>query len=79
MTFHNVIILLRSVVNKYESNYYYNIFLEKGLYKDKFTTWFFKMNVWILQILYFDRIDFSEGTDVNKTGESKESDVSHYW
>ena len=79
MTFHNVIILLRSVVNKYESNYYYNIFLEKDLYKDKFTTWFFKMNVCILQILYFDRIDFSEGTDVNKTGESKESDVCHYW
>ena len=24
-------------------------------------------------MLYFDRIDVSEGTDVNKTGESKES------
>ena len=29
------------------------------------------MNVWILSMLYFDRIDFSEGTDVNKTSESK--------
>ena len=29
-------------------------------------------------MLYFDRIDFSEGTDVNKTSESKESDVCHY-
>ena len=32
LTFHNVIILIKSVVNK-DTNYYYNIFLEKGLYK----------------------------------------------
>ena len=37
MTFH-VIILIKSVVNKNKSNYYYNIFLEKGLYKDKSDT-----------------------------------------
>ena len=35
LTFHNVIILLKSVVNKCKNNYYYNIFLEKGSYKDK--------------------------------------------
>ena len=29
----NVMILIKSVVNKDKSNYYYNIFLEKGLYK----------------------------------------------
>ena len=34
LTFHNVIILIKSVVNKNE-NYYYNIFLEKSLYEDK--------------------------------------------
>ena len=31
LTFH-VIILLKSVFNKDKNNYYYNIFLEKGLY-----------------------------------------------
>ena len=28
---------------------------------------------------YYDRIDVSEGTDVNKTSASKECDVCHYW
>ena len=32
LTFHNVIILIKSVF-KYKNNYYYNIFLENGLYK----------------------------------------------
>ena len=30
LTFHNVIVLIKSVFNKNENNYYYNIFLEKG-------------------------------------------------
>ena len=34
-TFYNVIILIMSVVNKNKNEYYYNIFLEKGFYKDK--------------------------------------------
>ena len=38
LTFHNVIILIKSVVNKDRNNYYYSIFLEKSLYKDKFDT-----------------------------------------
>ena len=29
-------------------------------------------------MLYFDRTDVSEGIDVNKTNESKESDICHY-
>ena len=29
-------------------------------------------------MLYFDRIDVSEGIDVNKTSASKESDFCHY-
>ena len=32
LIFHNVIILIKSVVNKNKNKYYYNIFLEKGLY-----------------------------------------------
>ena len=38
LTFHDVIILIKSVVNNDKNNYYYNIFLEKGLYKDKSNT-----------------------------------------
>ena len=30
-------------------------------------------------MLYFDRIDVSEGIEVNKTKESKECDNCHYW
>ena len=28
---------------------------------------------------YFDGIDVSKGTDVNKTSASKEFDICHYW
>ena len=38
LTFHNVITLIQSVVNKNRNNYYYNIFLEKGSFKDKSDT-----------------------------------------
>ena len=37
LTFH-VITLIKSVVNQNEHNYYYNIFLEKGSYKDNLNT-----------------------------------------
>ena len=30
-------------------------------------------------MLEYDRIDISEGIDVNKTSLSKECDISHYW
>ena len=30
-------------------------------------------------MLYYDRIDVSEGIDVSKTSASKECDVCHYW
>ena len=32
-----------------------------------------------IKILYYDRIEVSEGTDVNKTSKSKECDICHYW
>ena len=41
LTFNNVIILIKSVFNKNKNSYYYNIFLEKGLYKDKSDKRFF--------------------------------------
>ena len=30
-------------------------------------------------MLYFNRTDVSEGTDINKTSASKECDIYHYW
>ena len=30
-------------------------------------------------MLYYDRIDASEGIDINKTSASKECDICHYW
>ena len=30
-------------------------------------------------MLYFNRIDVSEGIDINKTSSSKESDIYNYW
>ena len=30
-------------------------------------------------MLYYDRIDISEGIDVNKTSESKKCDICQYW
>ena len=48
-------------------------FQKKGLYKEKSNTEFFFFNEWyILQIPYFDRIDVSEGIEVNKTSATKE-------
>ena len=32
-----------------------------------------------LEILYFDRINVSEGIDVNKNSESKQCYTYHYW
>ena len=30
-------------------------------------------------MLYYDTVDVCEGIGINKTGESKECDVCHYW
>ena len=48
LAFYDLIILIKSVANKSKIEYYYNIFLEKGSYKDKSDTRHFKMNVRIL-------------------------------
>ena len=37
------------------------------------------MEVCILQMVDFDRINIAEGIHVNKTSESKECDICHYW
>ena len=48
LSFYNVTIFLKSVVNKNKNEYYYNIFLGKGLFKDKSNTEYFQMNACIL-------------------------------
>ena len=30
-------------------------------------------------MLHYDRIDISEGIDIDKTNKSKECDICHYW
>ena len=47
LTFNNVIMLIKSVVNKNKNGYYHNIFLEKGLDENKYNTYFLKINVCI--------------------------------
>ena len=32
-----------------------------------------------MKMICYDRIEVSEGTDVNETSTSKECDASHYW
>ena len=41
LTCHNAVICIKSVVDKNKDNYYYNVLLEKGLYKVKFCTQYF--------------------------------------
>ena len=41
LTFHNIVILIKSVVNKYKNEYYFHILLEKGSCKDKSDTKYF--------------------------------------
>ena len=45
LTFHNAIILIKSIVSDNKYDYYYNIFFKKGLYKDKSNIQNFQINV----------------------------------
>ena len=40
LTLHNVVILIKPVFDKDKNNYYYNIFLEKGSYRESNTQYF---------------------------------------
>ena len=67
LTFHNVIIHIKSVWNKDPNNCYYNILLEKYSYelpKDNDDNKYFL---------------FNKSIDVNNTNESKECNICHYW
>ena len=43
------------------------------------TSFLRRMFIRIMKMLYYDRIDVSEGNDVNKASASKECDICHYW
>ena len=58
---------IRSVF-KEDDKLYPQDFLDDTLYK---------LHIW--KMLQYDRIDISEGIDVNKTNLSKECDICHYW
>ena len=51
-TFHSVIILIKSDVNKNKNDYYYKIFLEKGLYVDKSNTYFLNKYLYIMNVIF---------------------------
>ena len=61
-------IVVRAVFHE-NNKYYPQVFLDECLYK-------LYNNI---KMLYFNRIDVSEGNDVNKTSASKECDICHYW
>ena len=61
---HNMTIVFRSVLQE-DGKYYPQVFLVECLYK--------------IQMIEYDRIDISEGVDINKTNASKECDICHYW
>ena len=48
ITFHKVITLIKSVINKNKNKYYNNILLEKCSYKYKYKKQYFLMNVCVL-------------------------------
>ena len=57
-------IIVRSAFED-EGKFFPQVYLDECLYE--------------LQMLEYDRIDISEGIDVNKTNASKECDICHYW
>ena len=61
---HMLRIIVRSVFEE-DGKYYPQVFIDECLYE--------------VQMLEYDRIDFSKGIDISKTNASKECDICHYW
>ena len=45
-------------------------------YSQVFFRWMF---VWVIKMLQYNKIDMSEGIDINKTSALKECMLCHYW
>ena len=71
LTFH-VKVHIQSVWNKNKNNCCCSIFLEKCSYQ-------LPENNNRLQMLYYDRINSSEGIAINEKNASIEWDICHYW
>lgn len=65
--------LFKAFFNKDKNNFYYNILLEKRFYKLP------KKQVFAQNINYILWFDLSEANDVNKTSETKECNICHFW
>ena len=67
LKFHSVTITIRSIFEE-DGKLYPQVYLDGTLYE---------LNV--QKMLEYNRIDISEGIDVNKANLSKECDICHYW
>ena len=75
LKFHNMTIIIRSVFEE-DGKLYPQVFLDDTLYE--LSTQNVNCKQYI-KMLEYDRIDISEGIDINKTNLSKECDICHYW
>ena len=71
MTFRNVKILIKAVVNKNKNKYYFNIFLEKGSYKDKWIFVYYKCYI-MIELTFLKELILIKQVQ-------KECDVCQYW
>ena len=71
MTFRNVKILIKAVVNKNKNKYYFNIFLEKGSYKDKWIFVYYKCYI-MIELTFLKELMLIKQVQ-------KECDICQYW
>ena len=76
MTIHNVIILIKSVVNENKNHYYYNVFLKVHIKINPMH------NIFKWMFAYYKcyiSIELKFLKELNTISESKECSVCHYW
>ena len=64
LKFHLLTLIVTCILEE-DGKFYLQLYLDDCLYE--------------VQVLEYDRIDISEGLDVNKMNASKECDICHYW
>ena len=75
---HNLTIVVKSVLQKDNNcrTWIHTIRILNWLLSTNLFIW---MYVWDTEILQYERIDSSEGIDINKSNKSKECMICHYW
>ena len=71
-------IYIRSVFEE-DGKLYLQVFLDDTLYELNIRALKTLVAKWRIKMLEYDRINISEGIDVNKTDLSKEYNTCHYW